>query len=598
MLLSNQKYLAVEYEFSSEFSDYLVSITSFVYNLISTYNDANLEGSRFSDITVPDEIDELIYYEEDNRELFSYIQFFINEELLKQLKFNKNVIFVFNNIIIFNENKKSLLRELQPNECTTRTVFDTTFNKISYSVNSSNVLKKKILEFWYNKIDCLTYKILEKYIDEKVSVSKILISGKNYHTDFLPLERSTFIDCKLIFDADKQIELDSKIVDRFYEKTGINLNEDTLYTDCVQLENDTIKEIGIYIDNKIYLHNFYGNKSNLNISQKILFDYFKFSIKIDFEKKSDAIMDFSSIRSKNKDTKLTEVLSSLENNLYLKKTKFDELDSEIQDFFQTSYLVQNKEFKNFHFFIFKEDTDNEFLLGVFNNSNEQLHDGSRVKGLKCWIDKNSKEIKSFENYEHIKNASQLVCHLSPEYAFYFKEKFFEDYLEDILDEIKSDEQDLNLEYITNNKFYFSKECTIDSPLEKKYQKGKIEQEFDFIVSIEKDGISKNVVLEAKTKLSKYIADEQREKVQKYIKHDKLKIFDEYVLIGFNYDNTMKSLQYFQNKYPIKSCQDKIDIAFNYPLPATDDKNLYCMSSTSYENLKQSLISLFRAEIYE
>lgn len=600
MLLSNQKYFAVKYEFSSEFSDYLTSITSFIYKLISTYQDANLNENRFYHIDIPDGADKLTYYEdEDNSKSLAYIKDFVKEELNKQLKINKDVIFTFNDLILYSENKKSSLRQIEENECVVKTVYETTFNKISYTLNENNLLKNKILEFWRCKIDSLTYRILEKYIDEKISISTILVSYDNKYIDLFPINQVFFKEDKLIFDAENKVHLDQKIIDRFFEKTNICLEDNTINIDYVKYDDDnTIEEIGIYINEILYLFDFYKSISKLKVTQKLLFEYFNFSIKVDFQKEADSIFDFSTFRAKNKDAKLTTLLSELENNLYLKRVKHEDLDEEVKEFFKTSYLVQNKEFKNFHFFVSKEDSENEFLFGIFNNSNEQLHNGDRVKGLKCWIDKNSKEIKSFENYEHIKNAAQLVCHLSPEYAFYYKEKFFEDYLEDILKEIKDEETDLYLDYTTNNKFYFSKENKIDSPLEKKYQKEKIEQEFDFIVTIIKDGIEKNIVLEAKTKLSKFIADDQRHKVEKYIKRDELKIFDEYVLIGFNHDETMKSLQYFQNKYPLEKCSHIIDIAFKYPLPATEDKDLYCMSSNNYENLKASLIQLFKQEIYE
>lgn len=599
MLLNNQKFLIVQYEFSSEFSDYLVSITSFMYKIIKTYHDANLNEDLIT-ISIPNDVDKFLYYEEyDNTELQEFIKNFVQNELEKQLKTNRDVIFQFKNLIVYSENKKSTLREVEQNDCSTRSVYDTTFRKLSHQLSRENLLKNKILEFWEPKVDLLTFKILQKYIEEKTNLYEVLVAEKSYYSDFLPLSVNQFDNNKsLIYDTDNQISLNSKIVDRFFEKTNIEIHKEQFAVENVNYEEKReIEEIGLYIDNKIYIFDFYKNKSKLKITQKLLFEYFKHSIRIDFEKNSNDIIDFSDIRAKNKDEKLTTILAKLENNVHLEKIKIEELAPEIQTFFQTSYLIQNKEFENFHLFVAKEESQNKFLLGIVNNSNERLHDGSGVKGLKCWIDNESKEIKSFENYESIKNASQLVCHLSPEYAFYYKEKFFEDYLEDILEDIKKEEPNLHLEYIANNKFYFSSSYTGESPLDNKYQKGKNEQEFDFIISIEKDGISKNVVLEAKTKLTKYIADEQRKKVQKYIKHDTLKIFDDYLLVGFNHDKTMEDLMYFQKKYPILSSND-IDIGFKYPLPATDDKIIYCMASSNYIQLKEALIKFFNTELYE
>ena len=72
---------------------------------------------------------------------------------------------------------------------------------------------------------------------------------------------------------------------------------------------------------------------------------------------------------------------------------------------------------------------------------------------------------------------------------------------------------------------------------------------------------------------------------------------DYLLIGFNHDNTMEDLMYFQKKYPIASSNNNIEIGFRYPLPATEDKVIYCMASTNYIQLKEALINFFNTELY-
>lgn len=584
MLLNNHKYLLVKFELTSEISDYLNSINSFLYEIINTYVDATLlNETRFDSLVIPSDANKLLYYEEkDFEDFIRFIKDFILEELDKQLNVNKEVIFKFDSLIIYNEIKKSSLRDENQIDCKTRKVDETTFKKLAFYLKVKLLLKNKILEFWQYKTDSLTYNILSKYVHEKSDIENILVSSQRQYIDFLPLKKELFLADKFMFDETKVV-LPSRIADRFVERTGIELDESNLHVDYVSYDNT---EIGIIINDEIYLYDYYNNQSILNISQSLLYKYFNFSIKVDFEKDANNIIDFSSFRSKNKDIKLTDVLSQLKNNLYL-KIKYEELDSEIKDFFITSYLVQNKEIEDIHFIVSKERADENYLLGIFDNK------GERIKGLKCWIDKGSKEIKSFENYEHVKDASKLVCHLSPEYAFYYKEKFFEDYLEDMLTEIQDEVSDFEIKFIANNKFYFSNDYSSESPLNEKIYNEKVEQEFDFIVNVSKDGIEKNIVLEAKTKLTKFIADDQREKVQKYIQHDNLKIFDEYVLLGFTDDKSMSSLKYFQKKYPIHEVSNVLDTAFMYPLPETEDKILYCMASTNYINLKNSLVTLFK-----
>jgi len=53
MLLSNQKYLMVKYEFSSEFYTYTKAITSFIYDIINAYDDATLSNiKRFDELEI------------------------------------------------------------------------------------------------------------------------------------------------------------------------------------------------------------------------------------------------------------------------------------------------------------------------------------------------------------------------------------------------------------------------------------------------------------------------------------------------------------------------------------------------------------------
>jgi hypothetical protein len=188
-----------------------------------------------------------------------------------------------------------------------------------------------------------------------------------------------------------------------------------------------------------------------------------------------------------------------------------------------------------------------------------------------------------------KTIVNKVMHLIPDVAFYFKEKFFEDLLKNILEEIKTQNESLNIEIIDNKTFYINKNSRITNPL---YSEASYEhnQEFDFIVNYTKNnGQSSTIVIEAKTKLSKFIIQDQAEKVEKYIENDDLEIFDKYFLVGFNIDdNVYSAMAYFIENLFIDN--SLTGLAFRYPLPTTK-KDLYCIAANDRDTLKTNLLTL-------
>ncbi len=185
-----------------------------------------------------------------------------------------------------------------------------------------------------------------------------------------------------------------------------------------------------------------------------------------------------------------------------------------------------------------------------------------------------------------------VINLIPDISFYYIEKFFEDFLYKILEDIKN-EGEIEIDMITNVNLVLDKDA-IDSfdP----HNNGN-KKEFDFLIYAKKNGVEKIILIEAKTKLSRHYIESQIEKTEEIIEAEdrKLKIVDEYCLVSFNSDNICDNYKYFITKYANGKFNNEADEAkiksynFDVPLVKSEDKLLGCLSQTSYSKLKEMIV---------
>jgi hypothetical protein len=182
------------------------------------------------------------------------------------------------------------------------------------------------------------------------------------------------------------------------------------------------------------------------------------------EYKSDIINEFKASIS-NED--LLNTLSLLEENIYLTETNFKHArKNNTKAFFSSAYKVKTKYLKNYELFVplikKQKDKPAPSLFGLNNISNARDENNKSEKGLKSWINLDDKE-QNLVMKESVTNSDKIM-HLLPELAFYFKEKFFEDLLKEILLEIKNEKPLLSLEIIDNKKFFVNKNKYITTPL--------------------------------------------------------------------------------------------------------------------------------------
>ncbi|RXJ68666.1 hypothetical protein CRV08_07545 [Halarcobacter ebronensis] len=593
MFLNNQKYWEVSYKYSDEFDSYLESIRNFIKSLITTNNDE----FKIIDITKYSTLEGLdnSNYSEDSS-FINYIETALSiifENLFYELA-NKNDIiieteFFKNKYCLFKHKKKIFYTKQSLNE--RRTIVQKVNGALKRKLASS--LNNDILTFLQQHLNNQTMNIIKVFLDNKSTDITFIDEDKDERkVDFLPTKLSELsIFSELEYDNNQHTLTDNhlkSINDTF------NLSIPSKDTIVSEAKFDD-KIIGLVVDNYLFFYDIYELlKDKVLKTKEIKQHYLKENILIEDNKaeyKSDIINQFqASISSEN----LLNALSLLEENIYLTEDHFKHgRKQDTKDFFSPAYKVQTKYLKNYELFIpsIKKQKDKPIpsLFGLNNISNARDEDNNSQKGLKSWINIEDKE-QNLVMKESVTHAEK-VMHLLPEIAFYFKEKFFEDLLKEILIEIKNENPHLSLEIIDNKKFFVNQNTNIKTPLflEADFSHN---QEFDFILNYTKEsGANSTIVLEAKTKLSKFIIQDQADKVEKYLEYDNLKIFDDYYLIGFNIASDVNTtMSYFIKNMSIDNCSN--GLAFRYPLHSSN-KDLYCLASNSKHILKSNILSILK-----
>lgn len=279
---------------------------------------------------------------------------------------------------------------------------------------------------------------------------------------------------------------------------------------------------------------------------------------------SDLIQDF---KRHFKDKKMTNLLSFLQENLYLKTDLLLSLPN-FQKYFSKSLKISDvKYLKKFNFFISDADQSNTFGIYTF----DKIGEDATHFNLLHWFDNiDGKRKKYRDNLGPKKVASEVesVSALHPEISFYFITQYFEDFLQSILDE-------LEIEYINN--FHL-------------FQGGTTLGEFDFLVKHN----NRFYFIEAKTTLNKYYIKDYQQKCKKILEaFSNFDIDIEFLIIGAYSNQTIEDLRLFIDnshkglkKYNIKnSFQNTIPYLFQMPIE-NSGKFIHCIAEPNFSNLKQ------------
>lgn len=570
MLLNSQKYWTVSYAYSDDILNYSKSIDNFLIKLLDTFpkeflikdiNQDNCASCLLDDLLklIQQKIDKLIINNVFNKKeyLFFYKdkkQIFYLKKGLKECDFIKWL----NNCIM-----PSFQAEIQD----------------------------AILSFFKNYANGKIIDILKSFLASQVNIGKLIkIDNNCICIDFLsvPLD-SPKIKKNKIFYTENKFDLTDKHVANLNKTFNIAVNFKDITISEVEYDK---KVIGLIIDKFLFFYGIYPLFEKLTvITPQLKYDYLKNCILNDSKEYpiSNNIGDFKKCISNDK---LLKALCCLKENIYITEDLSDCIDSTIDNFFGSGYMIETNYLEHNQFFIPEPTYNCEFLFGVNCSNNARDHKGRGEKGLKTWINADNKELNNAAKNTQTKSKTKAikVKHLLPELAYYFGEKFFEDFLENLLKEIQGEKGSLILDIISNKVFLFNKNKNITDPLSSDTERND-QQEFDFIINYKKsDNSTSTLVIEAKTKLSKHIVLDQAEKVEKYIEADDLKFFEDYCLLGFKKDEDVNlSMSYFINNMSINNTSD---LAFKYPLPTTKEKNLYCIASTNRATLKCNLLYLF------
>ena len=288
---------------------------------------------------------------------------------------------------------------------------------------------------------------------------------------------------------------------------------------------------------------------------------------------SPLILDFKSQIQKKA---FTNLLSNLKENLYLNSNFLEKSENLLfKKFFTPSIKIDEvKYLKKLNFFI--NDSDNPASFGIY--SFEKLAEDASHFNLIHWFDQsddgNNYRYRDNLGPQKTNNVSKVNT-LKPEIAFYFITKYFEDFVQKILEK-------LGLEYLNNFHLYNGV-----NPL----------GEFDFLVK------SSNTFsfIEVKTTLSKFYINDYISKCRKVIQAFKgIDVNLEFIIIGAYSNSTVEDLKHYisRSHKGYKNYNNQIENSatipyyFNVPIETTD-KSMLCIAESNFSRLKSLLLKCLK-----
>ncbi|MDQ1162961.1 hypothetical protein QE422_003329 [Chryseobacterium sp. SORGH_AS 447] len=294
-------------------------------------------------------------------------------------------------------------------------------------------------------------------------------------------------------------------------------------------------------------------------------------LKVDENKRQYSSTLINSFKNEIKKKNFTNLLSYLKQNLYIDHellTKEEYIPFRI--YFTPSLKIQDvKYLKKLNFFI--NDAESSTSFGIY--SSEKLAEDSNHFNLIHWYDRTNegKDLKYRDNLgpKGTKDVHKVNT-LKPEIAFYFITKYFEDYIENLLNEISNN---------TISNFHLFN--GIDDL-----------GEFDFLVK----GLETFYFIEVKTTLTKYYITEYIEKCQKVMNAFKdIAVKIEFIIIGAYSHSNLEDLKHHiltshrGNKRYNNRINNLDTIPYNFKIPIEKgDKNLLCIAESNYTLLKTLL----------
>lgn len=285
-------------------------------------------------------------------------------------------------------------------------------------------------------------------------------------------------------------------------------------------------------------------------------------------KLDDLVKDF---KTQVSNSKLSFLLSHLKNNFYLDGTVA--IDSEFSHFFSSVVSVEQLEHLKEYHFLLSPSIQDETVLGVYTNVKKD-----KDYNLIHWLNHDGEsKVNHYRSVSPKNRSKKFVSTLKPSICYYFLSKYFEDFVEIILDENE-------YSYVSNHHFTIDKEEFT---------------EVDFLIETSK----KITYVESKTKISKFYIDGYLKRASQLIDKFK-KLYDDgieiqFVLIGSFSDKTVSDYQYFidtsgnkdrgyNEKREGLNC---IPYLFDVPIPDKEGKTITVIAEPEFEKLKQIILEV-------
>ncbi|MDR6159898.1 hypothetical protein QF023_003414 [Chryseobacterium sp. SLBN-27] len=278
-----------------------------------------------------------------------------------------------------------------------------------------------------------------------------------------------------------------------------------------------------------------------------------------FSYDSELIKQF---KEKSQEGDFNKLLCNLKHNLYIDRSI--EIKENYQCFFEKFIVIKDlTDLSNFNFFLPDEEGERE-LLGIY--AEQKIR--KKYNLLHYLKHQDDKHTLGFINSEPQKKEKIKVHILKAELSFYLVEKYYEDLIEDMLNE-------LNVDFVSNV------ELSIN---------GKSKAEFDFVIF--KD--DKFYCLEAKTTLNKdnvYDTSKKYNNNIEYLKQitdNNLQNFS-FILLGFLSDQNLDNYRHFFINQDYNTARDGFAVTpykFKIPFFGHQDLELECIAEPEILKLKE------------
>lgn len=479
-------------------------------------------------------------------------------------------------------------------------------NNLSKEERNSSFLKEptnwfsqyKILTYLIDKasnnstlFDCIkemeTSGLYANLFGKDDSISPLLINSPIYPISLF--ERSIFYERNFTKEDLQNIWINKIEIEKKYQ---IQLGEYT-ESDCSFLfkkekDVDIKKAIGILVNQFLFV---LSQEVDKFISKDKLIEYYwclfekNVFTQIEKSKRKSVLGELSKqfLESTKKEV-FSNLLSNLKYNLYIDDEKDPQKIPDGCDkyFHRLVKFDSIEDLKNYELFVHDADADNKTIFGAYNKVRSTDDSSYNLKYLVEHISskKNHFWTKSVKVDTFLKKK-KIVKILRPEIAYFFIEKFYEEFMSNVLKEIRT----------SNSEVDFVSNYNVESSGEKKH-------EIDFVIKSKK----KLFFVECKTRLNTIYINNYIKKCKQWSDDFKdIASNIEFVIVGCYSSPELDVFRYnIKDEDEVPEDYNKpreglngIPYYFKVPIMETD-KNLICVTESSFDKLVSTMTKILDA----